>query len=102
MPLYVYEIINKDGTDGETFEILQSLSENPLTHHPVTGEPVRRILQPANIISKYTPGSTKKKLENKNVEKAGFAKYERDKLTGTYHKVAGKHGPDSFKKPPPE
>jgi hypothetical protein len=29
-------------------------------------------------------------LTNENVEKHGFTRYERDKLTGNYHKTAGK------------
>ncbi|QYY34777.1 hypothetical protein [Ruficoccus sp. ZRK36] len=75
------------------------MSDPALTHHPQSGEPVRRVYLPPNLASKYTPGSTKNKLANENVEKAGFTKYERDKLTGTYHKVAGKNAqaPDTLK-----
>lgn len=40
MPIYVYEIIKS----GETFEVLQKITDRPLTEHPETGEPVRRIL----------------------------------------------------------
>lgn len=99
MPIYVYEVVRKDGRSGESFEIEQSMNDPALEAHPVTGEPVRRVYQPPNLASKYTPGATKAKLENKNVEKAGFTKYERDKLTGTYHKVAGKdrQAPDTLK-----
>ena len=39
MPLYVYEVVLPDGTAGETFEVLQGMSEPPLTAHPETGEP---------------------------------------------------------------
>ncbi len=99
MPIYVYEVVRDDDREGETFEIEQPMSAPALTQHPVTGEPVRRVYQPPNLATKYTPGATRNKLENKNVEKAGFTKYERDKLTGTYHKVAGKdrNAPDSLK-----
>ncbi len=97
MPIYVYEVIVDDDSEGEIFEIEQPMTAEPLSKHPLTGEPVRRIYLPPNISKKYTPWQTANKLENKNVEKAGFTKYERDKLTGTYHRVAGKEGPSKFK-----
>ncbi len=94
MPIYVYETL----TSGETFEVHQSMRDKALTHHPETGEPVRRCILPPNLGTKHTPGREKKLLDNKNVEKAGFTKYERDKVTGTYHRVAGNQGPKSFTK----
>ena len=99
MPVYVYEVITSDENGGERFEIEQPMSDPALTRHPRTGEPVRRVYLPPNLATKYTPGSTRNKLSNTNVEKAGFTKYERDKLTGTYHKVAGKNreAPDTLK-----
>lgn len=99
MPIYVYEVIEPEGGGGERFEIQQSMSAAPLTAHPVSGAPVRRIPQVPNLGTKHTPGGTKSRLENKNVERAGFTKYERDKLTGTYHRVAGKNGPETFRRP---
>ena len=43
MPTYVYQIVNDDGTDGEIFEVQQSMSESALTQHPKTGQKVRRV-----------------------------------------------------------
>ncbi len=96
MPIYVYQVITANGGEGETFELEQSMNDAALTKHPVTGQAVTRVYQPPNISAKYTPGRTKSLIETKNAEKAGFTKYERDKLTGRYHKVAGKEGPSSF------
>lgn len=90
MPIYVYQVIRPDGSEGECFEVEQPMKDAPLTQHPRTGEPVKRVYQSPNLATKYTPGATKNKLENKNVERAGFTKYERDKLTGQYHRTAGK------------
>ncbi|MEM9226462.1 MAG: zinc ribbon domain-containing protein [Verrucomicrobiota bacterium] len=90
MPIYVYRILKDDGSEGETFEVEQPMSAPALEKHPVSGERVERVYLPPNLTTKYTPGGTQKKLSNENVEKAGFTKYERDKLTGSYHKVAGK------------
>jgi predicted nucleic acid-binding Zn ribbon protein len=44
MPIYEYEILNNDGIAKGVFETSQRMSEPALTKHPVTGEPVRRIL----------------------------------------------------------
>ena len=44
MPTYVYAIIRPDGSDGETFEVFQRMSDPPLEKHPETGQPVRRVL----------------------------------------------------------
>lgn len=99
MPIYVYEEILPDGSAGERFECQQSMHEAALQQHPITGLPVRKVLTPPNIAARYTPGSTAARLENKHLESKGFTKYERDKLTGTYHKVAGKEGPAVIRKP---
>ncbi len=89
MPIYVYQEILDDGSDGELLEIEQSMSAKPLERHPLTGRSVKRIYLPPAVTSKYTAGHAKKLLTEKNVEKAGFTKYVRDKLTGEYHKTAG-------------
>ena len=34
MPLYEYVILNDDGSEGETFEVLQKISDPPLKKHP--------------------------------------------------------------------
>lgn len=75
------------------------MKEAPLTQHPCSGEPVRRVLQVPHLTTRYGEGGTKSRLENANLEKAGFTKYERDKLTGRYHRVAGKEGPAEIKRP---
>lgn len=94
MPIYVYQTLET----GERFELHQSMRDDPITAHPETGEPVRRVILPPNLATQYTPGKEKKLLDNKTVEKAGFTKYERDKVTGTYNRVAGNQGPKSFRK----
>ncbi|MEX0332653.1 MAG: FmdB family transcriptional regulator [Puniceicoccaceae bacterium] len=101
MPIYVYECINPDGTPGERFEVHQSMQDEALSTHPDTGAPVRRVFLPPNLATRYTPGQTKEKLDNKKLEKSGFTKYEKDKTTGKYHRVAGKAGPDVINRPGP-
>jgi hypothetical protein len=89
MPIYVYETLEEETGLRERFEIHQSMKEAPLKVHPVNGKPVRRVFQPPNLSTRYTPGAFAQKVEKKNLEKNGFTRYERDKLTGRYHKTAG-------------
>lgn len=44
MATYVYETIPKKGRKPKQFEYIQSMKDAPLTKHPKTGEPVRRVL----------------------------------------------------------
>jgi hypothetical protein len=84
MPLYVYQVIEADGSDGEVFEVLQEMAEPALTHHPETGQPVRRLLGMPSTMRRYSPGN----LSNQSLERKGFTRYERTGK-GTYEKTAG-------------
>ncbi len=45
MATYVYETIpRRDGGSPRRFEVVQSMKDAPLTLHPETGEPVRRVI----------------------------------------------------------
>jgi predicted nucleic acid-binding Zn ribbon protein len=45
MTTYVYETIpEKSGAEPRRFEVRQSMHDAPLTRHPETGEPVRRVI----------------------------------------------------------
>ncbi len=45
MTTYVYETIpQKPGAKPKRFEVQQSMKDSPLTKHPETGEPVRRVI----------------------------------------------------------
>jgi predicted nucleic acid-binding Zn ribbon protein len=48
MPVYVY----KNLTTGATFEVEQRITESALTADPVTGHPVKRLIQPVGIAFK--------------------------------------------------
>ena len=58
MPIYEYEILSSDGTAKGIFEATQKMSEPALTKHPVTGEPVRRILSRTFIGSGGSTGGS--------------------------------------------
>jgi predicted nucleic acid-binding Zn ribbon protein len=45
MPTYVYETIPQTESDAALrFEVRQSMNDKPLTQHPETGAPVRRLI----------------------------------------------------------
>lgn len=52
MPNYLYESIpSREGEPVRYFEIQQRLSEEPLTKHPETGEPIRKSIQAGAVVS---------------------------------------------------
>jgi len=101
MPVYVYCEILDDGEDGESFEVIQSMKDAALETHPETGRKVRRVYFPPNVAMRYTTQAQHDSLSNERLERLGFTKYEKDKLTGTYNKVAGKdaRAPSQFTPP---
>ena len=45
MATYIYETIpSQPGEEPKRFEIAQKMSEDALTHHPETGEPIKRVI----------------------------------------------------------
>jgi predicted nucleic acid-binding Zn ribbon protein len=91
MPLYVYQVIESDGSDGAVFEVLQGMSEPVLTHHPETGQPVKRLLSAPRAAGKFSDVG-QGKLSTSNLERLGFTQYKKAG-DGKYEKTAGK-GPD--------
>ncbi len=97
MPVYLYQVVNTQdpSQEGPIIEIEHGIHDTILVH-PETGEPLKRVYTVPMIASRYTPNHTKKMLTNENLNKMGFTKYERDKVTGKYHRTAGKEGPTVF------
>ncbi len=95
MPMYVYAEVLPDGSLGEKFEVMQSIHAEPLTVHPESGKPVRRVVTGFMIPKGFGKHDKKEQLSDKNLEKLGFTKYVKGK--GGYEKAAG-GGPDLLKK----
>ena len=96
MPVYLYRIVTPDDS-GEVFEVEQAANSPLLKKHPVTGAPVERVYEAPNLSTEYVEGKTKRILSKESVEKQGFARYERDKGTGAFHRTAGKTGPEEIR-----
>ena len=89
MPIYVYEEIREDGSAGEQFEIHQSMADEPLSKHPRTGVPVRRVLQAPFIGGQWSDSAMQRSMANDNkLERLGFTKYVKSG-NGTYEKTLG-------------
>jgi hypothetical protein len=88
MPMYVYEVLDEHGDVCDVFEIIQKITEPPLTKHPETGQTVRMSIT-APFVAKKTHGELPKAdLSDRNLEKLGFTKYKK-KRGGGYDKVVG-------------
>ena len=71
MPIYEYR-----RPDGTTFEVMQKMSDDALTHDPETGEPVTRVLTAPAIHFKgsgfhNTDYGTRKRNREKAAESSG-------------------------------
>lgn len=89
MPMYTYQVVTDDGSEGEVFEIFRHMTDEPLTEHPETGEPVKRIFKAPNVAYRYTLMAAKSKYSDKNLDRLGFTKYKKEG-DGVYRKTAGK------------
>lgn len=93
MPVYTYQVIHDDGTEGEIFEHVHGMSEPALEEHPETGEKVVRVFQAPHVASRYNDRHVKKQIDDKNLDRLGFTKYVRNGK-GHYERTAGKAGPE--------
>lgn len=93
MPSYEYEVTSGPRA-GQRFEVFQRMSEDPLTKHPETGDPVRRVVSAPMIGGKHSEAGMKKKMSDSNFERLGFTKYVKTEK-GKYDKAFG-GGPGSI------
>lgn len=96
MPIYLYEVVLPDGSGGEQFEVFQKMSDDPLTRHPQTGEPVRRVFTEPNAPRAWTDRHAAAALSDKNLAAKGFTKYVKTG-EGTYEKTTGE-GPKTIRR----
>lgn len=95
MPIYRYKTLNSEDRE-EIFEVEQEINATPLSKHPLSNEPVQRVLTSASLSLRHTSMHENKSLSADHLKKHGFSKYEKDQSSGDYHKTAGKDGPDSI------
>ena len=93
MPVYSYQIVHDDGSEGEIFEVVRSMSDPPLKKHPETGEKVKRIYQSPHIAGITNAAHSKNRMSDKNLEKLGFTTYRKNGK-GHYDRTTGSAGPE--------
>lgn len=87
MPTYVYKNLDT----GEKFELVQNMTEPALKHHPETGAPVRRVIQPVGIAFKgsgfYVTDSRTESKKVKEVKKKDTSKESSSSKESTENKL---------------
>ena len=74
-----YSVIRPDGSEGELLEVDQPLSAPDLTTHPLTGEPLRRVIENPTLSGRWTDRAMGAAAKDSTKLKAGgFRKFERD------------------------
>lgn len=96
MPVYIYQVERdaSDGLPGHRFEIVQGINEPALTHHPVTGQLVTRVVQSVGMTGTWSDTGMKQGLSETNLTRHGFAKYIKVD-EGKYEKMSGQ-GPKTL------
>jgi predicted nucleic acid-binding Zn ribbon protein len=93
MPIYSYQIINDDGSEGEIFEVMRKMSDSALKEHPDTGQKVKRIFTAPHIAGLTNSLHDTSRLSDKNLEKNGFTTYRKNGK-GHYDRTTGSAGPE--------
>ncbi len=84
MPVYKYITIEPDGSEGEVFEVEQSIASDPIKFHPENGKPVKRVFDAPNINIEYTAGKEKSLSDMRRIRAAGFRVLKKD-ISGKYY-----------------
>ncbi len=87
MPTYIYETIVPEGETPERFEVVQRMADAALEKHPDTGAPVKRVIVPVNIGTRWSEIESKVKSDRK-LKGTGLTKYVKSG-DGTYEKAGG-------------
>ncbi|MCK5863440.1 MAG: FmdB family transcriptional regulator [Candidatus Hydrogenedentes bacterium] len=94
MPIYSYQVVNDDGSLGETIDLIHGMDEPSLTEHPETGQKIQRVFTAPHIAGWGNSRVAKEMTSDDNLDRLGFTKYVRNGK-GHYEKRTGQ-GPDSL------
>ena len=94
MPIYQYQILNGKNPP-EVIEIEEHYDAPPSTLHPITKEPIKRIIGSPSLVLKHSSQIEKHSLSKENLEKHGFLRYEKNSSGDGYDRTAGESGPSS-------
>ena len=95
MPIYQYQIVNGKNPP-EVIEIEEHYDAPPSTQHPITKEPIKRIIGSPSLVLKHSSQIENRYLSKENLEKHGFLRYEKNANGEGYDRTAGEVGPSSL------
>ena len=88
MPVFQYVVLNGK-TTPELIEIEQAIGDKALDQHPVTGEPIKRVMHSPSLTLKHSSGQESKILSHDNLVKNGFSIFEKDSSADSYTQTVG-------------
>ena len=89
MPVFQYVVLNGKEPQ-ELIEIEQGVSAPPLKEHPITREPIRKVISSPTLSLRHSDANEKGTLSEANLKKNRFSLYQKDQADGSYHKKTGK------------
>ena len=96
MPVYQYMLIDSK-FDNEILEVEQSITDQALKVHPITGEPIRRLISSASLTLKHSSSQEQATLAKDHLAKKGFTVFEKDSCDPSkYSRTVGNLGPSEI------
>ena len=88
MPIFKYLVLRKGNTE-EYIEVEQALTDTPLVKHPITGEPIKRVIDSPSLTLRHSSLRENKTLSADNLQKHGFSVLEKNGSTAEYVQTIG-------------
>ena len=96
MPVYQYMLVDSK-FDNEILEIEQSITDEALKMHPITGEPIKRLISSASLTLKHSSSQEQATLAKENLAKKGFTVFEKNSCDPSkYSRTVGNIGPSEI------
>ena len=96
MPVYQYMLVDSK-FDNEIIEVEQSITDQALKVHPITGEPIKRLISSASLTLKHSSSKEQATLAKDNLDKNGFTVFEKDSSDPSkYSRTVGKKVPSEI------
>ncbi|MEK9773118.1 MAG: FmdB family transcriptional regulator [Opitutae bacterium] len=88
MPFFKYQVLNQCDPP-EYIEIEQLVNDSPLVKHPLTGEPIRRVVTAPSLTLNHSSSKEKKILSADHLQKHGFSVLQKDTISQQYIPTTG-------------
>jgi predicted nucleic acid-binding Zn ribbon protein len=89
MPIFEYLILNGKNPP-QYIEVEHALDDQPLSEHPITGEPVQKVITSPSLTLNHSQEREKKSLSKDHLAKHDFSVFEKNKSGEGYVQTLGK------------